>query len=70
MNDPIPTPRDSAYDRLARHIEEMSDRRLREHHTLRRIHRDRGDGRCIEDTQVLPCRSLLVIDSAESVVKG
>jgi hypothetical protein len=66
-DDPIPPPRHPAYDKLARRIEEMADRRLVEHHRLRQLHRTGLDGRCTECGQRRPCKSMQVVDGLEII---
>ena len=62
MNEALPTPRESAYDKLARRIEEMADRRLTEHHQIRALHARTDSGRCRCCRQVYPCATMRVID--------
>lgn len=58
----VPIPRAAAYDKLARRIEEMADRRLREHHAIRLLHRINESGRCRCCREVHPCSTLKIID--------
>lgn len=56
-----------ALDAYATRRAELLDQRRREHHRWRLIHHDRGDGHCVEDGQLLPCRSVNAIETGETV---
>lgn len=62
MTDPIPSQREGLEEKLRVHIERLNDQRLREHHSIRMLHRVNESGRCRCCRETHPCPTLRIID--------